>query len=93
MKHGVRDYLQKPVGPIALARRLQCDVAACGPSYLENRPAPYLVFQDPVMGETLAEAEQLLINAALKRTDFNRSEAARLLGVGERTLRRKLNKK
>ncbi len=55
MKHGVRDYLQKPVDPIALARRLQHDVAACGPSYLENRLAPYLVFQDPVMGEALAD--------------------------------------
>jgi len=42
---------------------------------------------------TMAEAEQLLIDAALKRTDFNRRAAARQLGIGERTLRRKLNKK
>ncbi len=42
---------------------------------------------------TLAEAEQLLIDAALKRSGFNRKEAARMLGIGERTLRRKLNTK
>ena len=40
---------------------------------------------------TLAEAEQVLITAALKKTDGNRVEAAKLLGIGERTLRRKLN--
>ncbi len=40
---------------------------------------------------TLAEAEWLLIDAALKRTNYNRSRAAKQLGIGERTLRRKLN--
>lgn len=42
-------------------------------------------------GSTLAEAEWLLIDAALKDNDFNRAKAARALGIGERTLRRKLN--
>ncbi len=42
-------------------------------------------------GSTLAEAEWLLIDAALKDHDFNRAKAARVLGIGERTLRRKLN--
>jgi len=42
---------------------------------------------------TLAEAEQLLIDAALERNNFNRREVARQLGIGERTLRRKLNNK
>ncbi len=42
---------------------------------------------------TLADAEQLLIDAALKRTDFNRTAAAKQLGIGERTLRRRLNEK
>ncbi len=42
-------------------------------------------------GTTLAEAEWMLIDAALKETGYNRSKAARLLGIGERTLRRKLN--
>ncbi len=42
-------------------------------------------------GSTLAEAEWLLIDAALKDSEYNRAKAARLLGIGERTLRRKLN--
>ncbi|WP_417613932.1 sigma-54-dependent transcriptional regulator [Oceanisphaera sp.] len=42
-------------------------------------------------GTTLADAEGLLIDAALKETGYNRSKAARLLGIGERTLRRRLN--
>ena len=40
---------------------------------------------------TLAEAQQLLISAALNKTHGNRIEAAKILGIGERTLRRKLN--
>jgi len=40
---------------------------------------------------TLAEAEQILIIAALARTEGNRVAAAKILGMGERTLRRKLN--
>lgn len=42
-------------------------------------------------GTTLADAEWLLIDAALKEADYNRTKAAKLLGIGERTLRRKLN--
>ncbi len=42
-------------------------------------------------GTTLEDAEWLLIDAALKASDYNRSNAAKLLGIGERTLRRKLN--
>ena len=42
-------------------------------------------------GTTLADAEWLLIDAALKEAGYNRTKAAKLLGIGERTLRRKLN--
>jgi DNA-binding NtrC family response regulator len=42
-------------------------------------------------GTTLADAEWLLIDAALKEASYNRTKAAKLLGIGERTLRRKLN--
>jgi len=40
---------------------------------------------------TLEEAERALIEAALRRTGGNRTKAAKILGVGIRTLRRKLN--
>jgi DNA-binding NtrC family response regulator len=43
-------------------------------------------------GTTLADAEWLLIDATLKDSGYNRTKAAKLLGIGERTLRRKLNK-
>ena len=42
-------------------------------------------------GTTLTDAEWLLIDAALKEAGYNRTQAAKLLGIGERTLRRKLN--
>jgi len=42
-------------------------------------------------GTTLAEAELIMINAALSESGGNRTEAAKILGMGERTLRRKLN--
>ena len=42
-------------------------------------------------GTTLADAEWLLIDAALKDSDYHRGKAAKRLGIGERTLRRKLN--
>jgi len=42
-------------------------------------------------GTTLVDAEWLLIDAALKDSGYNRSQAAKKLGIGERTLRRKLN--
>ena len=56
LKQGVRDYLLKPVDPIALARRLQRDFASHNrPSSLENKLHPYLLFRDPVMAEALAD--------------------------------------
>ena len=40
---------------------------------------------------TLAAAEHILIDAALSVSGGNRIQAAKMLGIGERTLRRKLN--
>lgn len=44
-------------------------------------------------GATLYEAEEALIEAALRRAGGNRTRAAKMLGIGVRTLRRKLNEK
>ncbi len=55
IKGGVRDYLQKPVDPIDLAKRLQRDAVAMRRSVLETRLDPYLLFSDPVMAEALAD--------------------------------------
>ena len=47
---------------------------------------------DAVKGMTVEEMEKLMIRQVLMETDGNRKEAAKKLGVGERTLYRKLNK-
>jgi len=43
-------------------------------------------------GSTLSQAEELLIQDALRQSMGNRTKAAKLLGISLRTLRRKLNK-
>ena len=42
-------------------------------------------------GSTLSEVEDLLIQQTLKTTNGNRTQAAKILGISIRTLRRKLN--
>jgi DNA-binding NtrC family response regulator len=41
-------------------------------------------------GMTLADVERAVIMETLKRQNFNRTRAARVLGIGIRTLQRKL---
>lgn len=81
-----------------LAVRLPRCLCEIGPRLLEpllpGRTGRGRSVHDGVLiprGTTLADAEWLLIDAALKESSYNRSKAARLLGIGERTLRRKLN--
>lgn len=45
-----------------------------------------------LVGLNVGEAEEKLIEAALKRTQGNRTQAAKLLGMSVRTLRSKLNR-
>ncbi len=47
---------------------------------------------DALVGQTLEEVEKLFIAETLKLTGGNREEAAKLLGIGERTLYRKIDK-
>jgi DNA-binding NtrC family response regulator len=58
------------------------------PSLSEDQPSPGS-FQ---RGTTMEQMEKLLIERALAETNGNRKEAARKLGIGERTLYRKLRK-
>ena len=46
--------------------------------------------QVPLAGMSLEELEKMAIQATLKRTDGNREQAAKILGIGARTLYRKL---
>ena len=43
-----------------------------------------------LVGHSLEEIERYYIAETLKQTDGNREEASRLLGIGERTLYRKI---
>ncbi len=43
------------------------------------------------IGTTLKDAEEMLIRRTLKITDGNRTKAAKILGIGIRTIRRKVN--
>ena len=43
------------------------------------------------MGMLLKDAEEMLIKAALRHTEGNRTKAAKMLGIGIRTIRRKIN--
>jgi two-component system response regulator HydG len=45
---------------------------------------------DTLVGKSLAELEALFIAETLKVTGGNRTEAANMLGIGERTLYRKI---
>ena len=54
----------------------------------DTPPAPNVVTVTP--GMTMAEIERAAIEAALRETRGNRRKAAQMLGIGERTLYRKL---
>ena len=55
----------------------------------ETAPPPNTVTITP--GMTMAEIERASIELALRETGGNRRRAAELLGIGERTLYRKLH--
>lgn len=58
-----------------------------GPVDLEPQPEPPVVYRP---GMSMADVERAAIEAALRDTHGNRRKAAEILGIGERTLYRKL---
>ena len=55
-------------------------------SHQEN-PSPEVVFKH---GLSLADVERIVILETLRHQNFNRTRAARVLGIGIRTLQRKI---
>ncbi|MCA1686244.1 MAG: sigma-54-dependent Fis family transcriptional regulator, partial [Planctomycetia bacterium] len=62
------------------------DIQAAAPSPADagRNPAAQLI------GHSLEDVEKFYITETLKQTNGNREETAKLLGIGERTLYRKL---
>ncbi len=67
--------------------------AAANGAAAAQEPASSAVLQSTLAGMTLAELEELAIDAALTRFGNNRTRAARALGISVRTLQRKLGAK
>jgi len=63
------------------------------PDYVERPSAPPAAAAPtlPPAGVSLAQAEKSLIESTLASVGGNREEAAKMLGIGERTLYRNLN--
>ena len=55
-----------------------------------NRAAPAGGGPDSLIGRPLEDVEKYYIQKSLELTQGNREEAARMLGIGERTLYRKI---
>ncbi len=64
-------------------------VAAVGPDIEDEEPAPAPVVLYRA-GMTMADIERIAIETVLKEHEGNRRKAAQVLGIGERTLYRKL---
>ena len=83
------------IGPQVFKSYLEEDVAsAAAPPVEAVRPVPEVSSAEPVAAaETLnlRDLEKVMIERALVTTSGNRTRAARLLGISERTLRNKLN--
>ncbi len=75
---------------VVLARKDVLDVDDI-PSYLKS-PRDRAETSSSVSGVNLEEAEKENIKRALARTEGNREKAAKLLGIGERTLYRKIKR-
>jgi transcriptional regulator of acetoin/glycerol metabolism len=63
------------------------------PHLLSEKPPQYRSDAITIpLGMSLKEIEDLMIKKALEATEGDRAEAARLLGVNERTIYRRINK-
>jgi DNA-binding NtrC family response regulator len=80
-------HTARQVLPMHVMPHLEGALEEAGPA---DRAASGEVVSVP-SGITLEEADRILIDDALQRTGGNRTKAAKALGIGLRTLRRKLN--
>lgn len=85
------DHTQIPVHRDGWIGDVSASIAAPAVAAIEPRdqtPPPNVVTINP--GTKMADIERSVIEAALKETRGNRRRAAEMLGIGERTLYRKI---
>jgi two-component system response regulator HydG len=84
LRNGIESMVIQARGSVLDARDVPPHIAAAQPSARNAAPI--------AAGISLDEAEHQLIEQTLRMTNGNREEAARILGIGARTLYRKLEK-
>jgi len=82
MRRGVYGYVFLPLQPGEAGLMVERAVASAG----------IPVRNEPAQGGTINDAESRLILATLRQCKYNRTKAARALGIGRNTLWRKLKK-
>ena len=82
LKHVVENMVVVSQGPVLSVGNL--------PENIHQGEERSSVDVHSLLGVPLKEVEEVLIKATLEQVDGNRQEAARILGIGERTMYRKL---
>jgi two-component system response regulator HydG len=82
LKNVVENMVVMTAGPRITIRDVPADIAP-----RSTDPAPTM---DSLVGVSMVQAEKELIRNTLKLTEGNREQAAKILGIGERTLYRKI---
>ncbi len=104
LKHAVERAVVLADGPVLLPEHFDLDTISAEPPPAHREPpheahheaprASHAAARGPAPGDfNLATAERALIAAALEATGGNRTQAAHLLGLHPRTLRKKLNRR
>ena len=83
MRRGVYGYIFLPLQPGEAGLMVERAAAAAAGAPVANEPQPQ---------GTIDDAESRLILATLRQCKYNRTKAARALGIGRNTLWRKLKK-
>jgi two-component system response regulator HydG len=82
LRNTVENMVVMTQGPRITAKDVPSDIAP-----RNSDPAPTM---DSLVGVSMVQAEKELIRNTLKLTNGNREQAAKILGIGERTLYRKI---
>ena len=86
------DDFPEDAGPVPVGGPGPLALPAPGPELLPANGVGFEASSDPLLGRPLREVERYYTEKALAMTNGNREAAAEMLGIGERTLYRNLQK-